>query len=177
MKALDLEGQKFGRLTAIKKVGNSNGHITWLCECECGKKTIVQATMLKKGRTRSCGCLWVEAISDFNHSERKKEIAKIAKTTHGKKGSRIYRIWCAMKSRCTNSNVPCYKYYGGRGITVCDEWKNDFMSFYNWAMSHGYAENLTIDRIDVDGNYEPSNCRWATMKEQNKNKRRKINGT
>lgn len=171
MKALDLTGQKFGRLTAIEKHSKQNGHIVWLCQCDCGNTATVQGTRLKQGRTNSCGCLWVESIANFNHSERRKETTRKAKTKHGMKGTRVYRIWQAMKSRCGNSNVPCYSYYGGRGIKVCDEWLNSFESFYEWSMVNGYAADLTIDRIDVNGNYEPSNCRWVTMAEQNKNKR------
>ena len=174
MKALDLTGQRFGRLTAIEKVGKQGGHIMWLCQCECGNTTIVQGTVLKNGRTKSCGCLWDEAIASFNHSERRKETTRKAKSKHGMKGTRLYRIWQGMKSRCGNPNIPCYPYYGGRGITVCDEWKNSFEAFRDWALSHGYSDELTIDRMDVNGNYEPSNCRWASMAEQNKNKRRRI---
>lgn len=90
---------------------------------------------------------------------------------HGKKNTRLYRIWLQMKNRCFNIRTNRYKDYGGRGITVCDEWKNDFTKFYDWSILNGYQENLTIDRIDNDGNYEPSNCRWVTVKIQNRNSR------
>ena len=90
---------------------------------------------------------------------------------HGHRNSRLYRIWSNIKTRCYNQNDPHFNRYGGRGITVCDEWKNDFKAFYDWAMSNGYQDDLTIDRIDNDGNYEPCNCRWVTVKEQNRNKR------
>lgn len=92
-------------------------------------------------------------------------------TKHNKSNTRLHLIWCNMKARCYNKNDKYYQDYGGRGIAVCDEWKDDFMSFYNWSTANGYADNLTIDRIDVNGNYEPNNCRWATIKQQNRNKR------
>ena len=176
MKPLDLVGKKFGRLTAIKRVGTQNGHVTWLCKCDCGNETVVSASTLKSGYTKSCGCLWKDSIYEFNHSERRKETTRKAKTKHGMKGTRIYRILQAMRQRCRNSNVPCFKYYGGRGIAVCDEWEKSFQSFYDWSIANGYSDELTIDRIDVNGNYEPSNCRWVSMAEQNKNKRRNKNG-
>ena len=91
---------------------------------------------------------------------------------HGLRKTRLFSIWANMKTRCQNPNTPVYEYYGARGITVCDEWKDDFQSFYDWSMMNGYSDNLTIDRIDNDGNYEPSNCRWVTMKEQSENTRR-----
>lgn len=171
MRALDLAGRKFGRLTAIEKVGKQNGHITWRCKCDCGNEAVVQGTALKNGYTQSCGCLWKEAVSEYRHGDRRRKAVGKAHTTHGMSNKRIYRIWQAMRNRCGNPNKPDYKYYGGRGISVCEEWKNSFEPFYKWAMSNGYNDTLTIDRIDVNGNYEPNNCRWVTMAEQNKNKR------
>ena len=128
------------------------------CTCDCGNKTEVLTTTLKNGKTLSCGCLKAEHLS--------KAVSK-----HKMSHSRIYRTWTNMKVRCYERKLSGYKDYGGRGITVCDEWKNNFMAFYNWAMANGYKDNLTIDRINVNGNYEPSNCRWATQAEQNRNKR------
>lgn len=157
----DLTGQRFGYLTVIKKAGkNKSDKILWLCKCDCGKLKIIQGASLKNGRTKSCGCL------------RKKG----ARRTHGFKYTRLYCIWQGIKKRCLNKNTSNYYIYGGRGIKICDEWKNDFKVFHDWAFANGYDENAkrgdcTIERIDVNGNYEPSNCKWVTMKEQCRNTR------
>lgn len=154
----DLTGRKFGRLTALEFSHSAKGQSIWKCKCDCGNETFVSAGHLKSGHTTSCGCF---ARERFN-----KMI-----TTHGLTGTRLQGIWFSMKQRCFNKNNPAYKHYGGRGITICDEWKNDFKAFYDWSMANGYDECLSIDRIDVNGNYEPSNCRWATTEEQGFNKR------
>lgn len=160
MPAKDLTGREFGRLTVIERQGsNEKRHALWLCKCQCGNSKVISSQDLLEGNTNSCGCLRKEKSRDLSH-------------THGMTNTRLYDTWRAMKARCYNPANPNYKYYGGRGITICDEWKNDFPKFHDWAMSHGYAEDLTIDRINNDGNYEPSNCRWATTAEQNKNKRK-----
>lgn len=158
----DLTGQKFGRILVLKRAENKNRRVTYLCKCDCGKELVILAQNLANGTTKSCGCLKLELVT---------KRAKNLHRSHGKSKTRLYRIWCAMKCRCFNKNSKRYTDYGGRGITVCDEWKNDFVVFATWANANGYNDTLSIDRIDVDGDYEPSNCRWATVEEQNVNKR------
>ena len=149
----DLSGRKFGKLTVIKRAeNNKHGLPRWECKCECENITLVSGQHLREGKVKSCGCF-------------KKEAQK----THGMTHTRLHRIWSSMKARCENSNRKDYKRYGERGIKVCEEW-HDFLTFYKWAVSNGYSETLTLDRIDVSGNYEPSNCRWATAKEQGNNR-------
>ena len=149
---LNLTGKTFGKLLVISEDHSDGKHLYWKCQCSCGKETIVSGDSLKQGFTKSCGCL-------------NAELAAQRITTHGKYKERLYSIWLNMKHRCFNSNAINFRSYGGRGITVCDEWKNDFQVFYDWAMSNGYSDNLTIDRIDNDGNYEPTNCQWITLSE------------
>lgn len=159
----DLTDQKFGRLIVIKRAKNKKGRTAWLCQCECGKKAVVLSHSLISGNTQSCGCLNREISAIINKQQ---------KTTHGKTHTKLYDVWRGIKARCFNKNNHAYKDYGGRGITVCDEWKNDFVAFETWANANGYSKELSIDRINVNGNYCPENCRWATMKEQNLNTRR-----
>lgn len=159
----DLTGRNFTRLTVIKKYGlNKHNKITWLCRCECGTEKVVLGASLMNGKTKSCGCLQKEKVIEKNYS-------------HGKSYTRLYRIWRNMKSRCTVINNPDYKNYGGRGISICNEWIDDFQSFYNWAISNGYSDVLSIDRINVNKGYSPQNCRWSTDKDQARNKRNNVN--
>ena len=162
----DLTGQRFGKLTVIECTGrNKSGRFMWKCECDCGNVTTVRADGLTRGHTKSCGCLIVVAAKN-----RIKDLNKI----HGKTNTRLFHIWQSMRSRCSNPSNKNYPRYGGRGIRVCDEWEKDFVAFYNWAMDNGYQEDLTLDREDNSGNYEPSNCKWATPIEQANNTRRNV---
>lgn len=149
---INIAGKRFGKLLAIKPTQNSkNGDARWECKCDCGNKAVVKYKHLKNGEIKSCGC-W-----------------KLAPKKHGMtcEGNmpRIYGIWAGMKQRCGNPNRHNYDNYGGRGITVCDEWLESFQAFYDWATANGYKEDLTIDRIDNDGDYEPENCQWITLEE------------
>lgn len=176
-KPLDLTGQRFGKLTVIKRVeNNKHGSSRWLCRCDCGNTVFVVGHQLKRGKPKSCGCLKIEVLSQIRDKYHPATKAKLSNTKHNKCYTRLYKVYCGMKGRCTYPSHKSYKNYGGRGIKVCKEWDESFENFYIWAMEHGYDENAphgqcTIDRIDVDGNYEPSNCRWVNLKTQAQNKR------
>lgn len=154
---IDMVGKKFGLLTVVSESERTkSGDILWICKCDCGNITHpIVGSNLRNGHTKSCGCATAKA--------------------HGKSYSRLYEVWHGMKKRCYCETSSGYEYYGGRGIAVCKEW-HKFMPFFEWAMANGYDENAkfgncTLDRIDANGNYDPSNCRWVSMAEQNKNKR------
>lgn len=157
---IDLSGMKFGRLTVLEFAFNKSRRSYWKCKCECGNHKIIEGYKLKTGHTKSCGCLSRENFEKLKNMSIK----------HNLCNTRLYRAWINMKNRCYNKKLKEYKNYGGRGIKVCDEWKNDFLVFYKWSIENGYSDDLTIDRIDVNGNYEPSNCRWTTIEIQANNK-------
>lgn len=158
------------KLTVVQQVEDhitSSGHrySQWLCKCQCGNKIIVRGAYLKTGNTKSCGCFKLEYS--------KKHIKELHKLQirHNESRTRLHRIWLGMKDRCNNPNNPRYSDYGGRGICVCDNWNCSYESFRDWSLLNGYEQHLSIDRIDVDGNYEPQNCKWSTNKEQQNNMR------
>lgn len=144
----DISNQKYGKLTPVEYVGVYKNRSSWLCKCDCGNETIVSATKILSGHTKSCGCL---------------------KIKYSIENKRMFQIWCNMHKRCKRNDQRDSKYYFGKGVKVCQDW-DVYENFQSWAFENGYADNLTLDRIDSKGNYEPSNCRWITMAEQQRNK-------
>jgi len=158
----DLTGKVFGRLIAeMYQDNDKQGSANWLCQCSCGKMVVVPSRSLIHGNTKSCGC--------FSREDSRMRFVK-----HGDAGkkTRLYNIWVGMRNRCLNENNHKYKVYGGRGIIVCSEW-SDFVVFKEWALKNGYEEALSIERVDVNGNYEPKNCTWIPLEDQAKNRRKR----
>jgi len=169
----DIIGKRYGKLIVSEYAGMgtfpgcNKRYSIWKCMCDCGNEKNVRMYMLTNGQTTSCGCVQKEWRKQFGQLN----------TTHHSRKTRLYDIWVQMRKRCQNPNDGVYKYYGGKGVSVCDDWDKSFESFQKWAMSNGYNPNAkrgecTIDRINPYGDYEPSNCRWVSMNEQRKNLRR-----
>lgn len=156
---LNLQGQRFGKLLVLNEDGRYGTNVLWRCRCDCGNEVRVRANSLMSGNTTTCGCGRIEAI-----------------TSHGMTDTQLFNAWRGMKRRCQANNDRCFDDYRGRGITVCEEWANDFESFKAWALANGYENKprISLDRIDNDKGYSPDNCRWVTAKEQGRNRRSNV---
>lgn len=162
----EMIGNKYGKLTVLKQINDLDKSKYFLCRCDCGNEKEVTKGNLIHGLVKSCGCLLGKHLDEYRVNG--------ANYKHGLTNSKIYNIWSGMKRRTTDPKQENYKNYGGRGITVCDEWLDDFQSFYDWSMNNGYKEGLSIERVDTNGNYDPSNCRWIEPIDQYYNKRNTV---
>lgn len=162
-KRLNLVGQKFNMLTVIEFYDVQNGMSRWKCKCDCGNETVVYGRALKSGNTLSCGCYHKEHISEYGFK-------------HGGCHERLYQIYHGMKQRCYNENSKVYRWYGAKGIKICDIWLESYENFKEWALNNGYESDLTIDRIDSNGDYNPDNCRWISQKENVERSRKHYSG-
>jgi hypothetical protein len=160
-KFLDITGNKYGRLTVLRRAHNIGKFTAWVCSCECGKEKTILSGHLVAGRIVSCGCY-------------KQQNSRLKATKHGMWGSKLHYIWLSMRQRCHNPKNKAYENYGGRGICITKKW-NEFIDFYTWAVGNKYKEGLSIERVNNNGNYCPENCKWIPRNEQGKNTRRTLN--
>lgn len=169
-KFVSLVGERFERLEVVEIVDRNKYGIIYKCKCDCGEEVEVVASRLRAGKMKSCGCYRRDRMIVDNPAQKDTPKRKIQQGAIGESHTRLYSIFSGMKKRCYNTNSQFYKNYGGRGIEICDEWLSDYQNFKKWAWENGYSDELSIERVNVNGNYEPSNCTWIDMRLQAKNR-------